>query len=181
MKFLNSIGESEIREQSIKVWGYPFEPAIVYPEKEIFYHQIEEIHVKQYPPTLKIGKELIFVSKSLENQLIAFTGRNQINLSERAANWELITEPFLDTTFTEEQTEATARMLERNGFSRGEITGLREEIGRQMYKYNFDTLLWEWGVLGLMDVLSAMKPKLKKEVFRNFYWRAMEIEQRNGN
>lgn len=66
-----------------------------------------------------------------------------------------------------------------NGISEEELARLREEAGEQLYKYNFDTMLWDWCNLGLSDVLAAMKPKLGKKEFEDFYWRAMEIEQRN--
>lgn len=180
MKFLNTLGETEIGVQSIKIRDYPFEPASVFPQKEIYADQMEAIHLKQSPPTIKINSELIFISKESAPQLAAFAERNQIILSERAANWDLITEPFLDTEFDETQQQATLKLLQQQGFTENEITALREEIGRQMHKYNFNTMLWEWGVLGLHDVLSAMRPKLNKAAFREFYWRAMEIEQRTG-
>ena len=39
-------------------------------------------------------------------------------------------------------------------------------------------MLWDWGVLGLSDVLGAMRVKYNKEEFVDFYNRAMEIQLR---
>lgn len=44
-----------------------------------------------------------------------------------------------------------------------------------MLKYNFDTMLWEWGGFDASDVLRAMRTKYRKEEFEDFYRRVMEI------
>lgn len=177
--FLCGIGESEINEKSIRIWNYPFEPASVYPEREIRFDVIDEIHKDQYPPTLKLNQELIFITRESLNQLTEFAYRNQIKLSKRVSNWNWITEPFLDMEASDKRKDQTAKILKENGISEKELLELREEIGHQMYKYNFDTMLWDWCNLGLADVLSAMRLKLDSKEFEDFYWRAMEIEQRN--
>ena len=176
--FLCGIGESKISEKSIAIWNYPFEPSVVYPEKEIQFNEVVEIHLNTYPPTIKIGEDLIFISKESEAQLKAFAHRNNIRIVERMSNWSWITEPFLDTEFDDEQKKRTIELLEGNGVSEKEAFKWRAEIEKQMYKYNFDTMLWEWEGFGLNDVLSAVRPTLAKEAFNDFYWRAMEIEQR---
>ena len=73
-------------------------------------------------------------------------------------------------------------MLERlleNGFTATEIDAVRAEVKKQMYAYNFDTMLWDWCSLSLSDVLSAMRAKYNKVQFRDFYSRALEIEKRS--
>ena len=40
-KFIVGIGESEIKVKSIRIWKYPFEPATIYPEKEIRFDENE--------------------------------------------------------------------------------------------------------------------------------------------
>jgi len=137
------------------------------------------MHLKEYPPSIKVNRELIFISKEFEQQLKEFADRNQIKCVSREANWNYLTEPFLDTEFDEKQQEATKKLLNNNGFTDDEIRATRATISKQMYKYNFDTMLWEWGFLGFQDVLSAMRPKFSKEEFRAFYWSAMEMEQRS--
>lgn len=70
--------------------------------------------------------------------------------------------------------------LKEKGIETTEVEKIRSEVGAHMYKYNFDTMLWDWCSLGLVDVLSAMRAKYNKEEFRDFYIRALEIEKR-GN
>lgn len=173
------MGELEIDEYSIKITKYPFEPSTCYPAREIQFDEIEAVHLDQYPPTIKLGNELIFISKEHLEALKDFANRNNLNTPKRASNWNWITEPFLDTEFDDAQRERTDELLENNGISREELKRIRNEISGPMQKYNFDSMLWEWHNLGLNDVLSAMMPILSKNEFRDFYWKAMEIEQRN--
>ncbi len=178
VKFFCGIGESEILDESIKTTDYPFEPSTVFPNKEIHFSEIDEIHLDEYPPTLKIGDELIFISREYIAELKEFTERNNIKEANRNSNWNRITEPFLDTEFDEEQKQKTIELLIENGFTEKEVADSRKEIADYMMEYNFGTMLWDWVSLGLNDVLSVMRVKLKKEEFQEFYWRAMEIEQR---
>jgi hypothetical protein len=176
--FFCGIGAAEIRESSIRITNYPFEPSLVYPEKEITANEIDEIHPDEFPPTLKIGGDLIFISREQIEELKAFAERNAIKTTKRNSNWNFITEPFLDTEFDEGQKRKTIELLEKNGVPERETNELRELVGAAMYKYNFDTMLWEWVNLGLLDVLSAMRATLSADEFREFYRRALEIEQR---
>ncbi len=179
-KFLCGIGESEIKQTEIIIDNYPFEPSQVHPNRIIHFSEIDEIHLDNYPPTIKMGAELIFISREKIEPLGAFAENNKIPTNKLNANWQWITEPFLDTEYSEDQKERTIKILNANGISRDEVKQLRAEISKQMLKYNFDTMLWEWAALGLDDVLPAMRPKFGKEAFEEFYWKAMEIEQRKG-
>ena len=69
--------------------------------------------------------------------------------------------------------------MNKGGISNDEINSIRNEVKDQMMKYNFDTMLWEWGGLGLEDVLAAMRAKYNKVKFDDFFKRAMEIQFRN--
>lgn len=178
--FACGIGKAEIKEQSIRISQYPFEASTFYPDREVSFNEIDEIHLSQSPLTIKVADELIFISKEHEEELKAFAKRNNLVNTKRNSNWDWITEPFLDTEFEDDQKEATTNILKERGISKKELKSIREEVEKQMYKYNFDTYLWEWCNLGLPDVLIAMRSKLNKEAFTNFYWRAMEIELRNN-
>ncbi len=177
-QFFCGIGVSEIRSHEIAISDYPFEPASVFPETVIPYSDVEEIHLDSYPITIKIQSELIFITKESLESLKLFAEKNSIRIAKRAANWQWITEPFLDTEFSEAEKQKSLQLLENNGISSFEVNKLRNQIAKQMYKYNFDTMLWEWGSLGLQDVLAAMRPGLSKPAFKDFYWEAMEVEQR---
>tara|TARA_R110002020_G_scaffold23460_5_gene78008 strand:- start:1441 stop:1731 length:291 start_codon:yes stop_codon:yes gene_type:complete len=89
-----------------------------------------------------------------------------------------ILEPYLDTEFTKENQERVTERLSENGIEPSEVDKIRGEVGMQMYKYNFDTMLWDWCSLGLADVLSAMRARYNTDEFRDFYKRALEIEKR---
>ena len=177
--FFCGIGESKILENVIKINDYPFKPSQVYPSKEINASEIAEIYLNNYPPTIKIGDELIFISREYVDELEKFADGNNIKKADCNSNWNTICDPFVDTEFDDEYKKRSIQNLKEKGFTEKGIADLREEIGEQMYKYNFDTMLWDWCGLGLKDVLSAMRVKLSEQDFEEFYWRAMEIEQRN--
>ncbi len=57
-----------------------------------------------------------------------------------------------------------------------QVAAIRKEVSQQMYRYNFDTMLWEWISLGLLDVLQAMRVAYSDRAFEEFYNKAMAIE-----
>ena len=177
-QFIRGMGNAEFLENAIRISGYPFEPSTVYPEKLIRAEDIDAIHPDTCPPTIRLKNELIFVSGEKVDALKNFADAHALKITARASNWDYITEPFLDTEFDEMQQKATMEVLAKNGISPEETNRLRAAIEGRMYKYNFDTMLWEWVNLGLLDVLLAMRPAMDKNAFRAFYWQAMEIEQR---
>ena len=125
-----------------------------------------------------MGHELIFISAEHKQDLSAFADRNKISLFERVELWAWILEPFLDTEFTDEHKERLYNLLEKYELNRQTVDCLRETVKEQMMKYNFDTMLWEWGMFGALDVLQAMRPKLSSADFNSFYKHVMEIALR---
>jgi hypothetical protein len=89
--------------------------------------------------------------------------------------WEMILEPFLDTEFTDDTNQRLNSNLEKFGLSKDHVDDLRKEVKTQMLKYNFDTMIWEWGGLDASDVLKAMRTKYKSDEFKDFYKRVMKI------
>ena len=180
MKNLESgFGNTKINTNTIVIENYPFEPAIVFPNKIIDAKEINAIQIDVNPPTLQIKKECIFIKAELKDELKKFAERNIIPFANQTLNWNWILEPYLDTEFTKENNLTTIKLLNKNGFEIAEINNLRNEVEKQMYKYNFGTMLWEWRSLGLFDVLSAMKITYNKNKFEKFYNKAMEIELRS--
>jgi len=106
---------------------------------------------------------------------------NKIRLTKHSWNWDWILEPYLDTEFTSDNEKRIEKCLSEVGIDKIETEKIRNEVGKQMYKYNFDTMLWDWCSLGLYDVLSAMRVKYNENEFREFYKRAIEIDKRNKN
>ena len=178
INLLCGIGESEIYTNTILIKEYPFEPSIAYPEKLIKASEIDAICIDFDILRIKIKHDIIFVSAEKKEQLKTFSKENKIPLFTYSWNWNWILEPYLDTEYTEENDQLVKERLKENGFDNIEIDEIRNEVGKQMYKYNFDTMLWEWCSLSLPDVLSAMRVKYNKERFREFYMRAIQIEKR---
>ncbi|WP_051336017.1 hypothetical protein [Aquimarina latercula] len=173
------IGNSEIQENAIWFYEYPFEPSIIYPERLVHASEIESIGIEFGAIKIFLKDDIVFISAEKKETLKAFAERNAIPLSPYSWNWDWILEPYLDTELTKENGELLITRLQENNFNETEIIKIRNEVEKSMYIYNFDTLLWEWNSLSLLDVLSAMRATYKKEDFRAFYKRALEIEKRN--
>ena len=168
-------GKVEFGEGTLTILGYPFEPSMAYGNKVFNATEIEEVQLKSLPPAIKTGNELIFISAGYKEQLSKFATDNNIAIVERADIWGWILEPFLDTEFTDDMSIRLDKLLDEYGQGEEKVASIRKEVGEQMMKYNFDTMLWEWTHLGAFDVLSAMRAKYNREEFREFYARVMEI------
>lgn len=174
-ELLVSMGQLTIGDDFLKIENYPFEPSIASEQKIFKIEQIEDIDFKSYPPTFRVGKELIFLTSEKKVELEEFAKRNNIKTIERPMIWGWILEPFLDTEFTKETDERLAKLLESYDLATDKVRSLRTEVETQMLKYNFDTMLWEWGGFDASDVLRAMRTKYNKKEFKDFYRRVMEI------
>jgi len=174
-ELLVSTGQLTIGDDFLKIENYPFEPSIAYGQTIFKTNQIDDIDFKSYPPTFRVGNELIYLTSEKKVELEEFATRNNIKTIERPMIWGWILEPFLDTEFTTETDQRLTKHLENYGLTADHVKSLRAEVETQMLKYNFDTMLWEWGGFDALDVLKAMRTKYKKEVFDNFYRRVMEI------
>lgn len=177
----SGIGASDINEKDIWVYNYPFEPSLVYPEKRIDAKEIISISTEFGMARVILKEDIIFISAEKKEALTSFANHNNIPLSPYSWNWDWILEPYLDTELTQENKEQIESRLLENGFSKTEIETIRKEVGKQMFHYNFSTMLWEWCSLSLPDVLSAMNALYTKEKFREFYKKALEIEKRNDS
>ena len=175
-EFFTPAGSSLIESDRIEITNYPFEPATVYPSATVMPGDIDDISIDSFPPMLRLKNELIFISAQLKEKLKAFAETNNIPIVKRTWNWDSILEPFLDTDYDDAHKRRTLDNLNRAGISNEQVAAIREEVREQMFRYNFDTMLWEWQAFGMDDVLRAMRPKYNKEQFKDFYWRAMEIE-----
>ncbi|WP_417784672.1 hypothetical protein [Tenacibaculum sp.] len=174
------IGKAKILENEIEISEYPFKPSIVFPNTKIKASEITAICYQSYPPLIRIYNEVIFISREHAKSLKEFTERNNITTFKETKNWNWLLEPYLDTENTPEEIIKINQLLNKHGFSDSEIMKIRTEVEKQMYKYNFDTMLWDWFSLGLPDVLAAMRVKYNEKEFTEFYKKAMEIELRKG-
>ena len=174
-ELLVPMGQLTIGDDFLKIENYPFEPSIAYGQTIFKTNQIDDIDFKSYPPTFRVGNELIFLTSEKKIELEEFAIKNNIKTVERSWIWDWILEPFLDTEFTNETDQRLTKLLESYGLTKDQVKSLRAEVETQMLKYNFDTMLWEWGGFGASDVLKAMRTKYKKDEYEDFYRRVMEI------
>jgi len=168
-------GTFSIEPDKISIEGYPFEPSKVYGLIDLFPHNIINIDVCSRPLTIRIGDELIFVPATESEELSRFALAHQIPFTKRDDVWGWLLEPFLDTEYTKETDKRVALLSSEYGLSETQVQLIRNEVATQMFKYNFDTMLWEWCCLGAEDVLRAMRAKYSAEEFSDFYRRAMSI------
>lgn len=178
---LCGIGKSKITYTEILIFDYPFEPSIAYPNKTIKANEIDFISLDFGVCKVYIANDIVFVSAEKKDKLRDFAESNKIKLTEHSWNWDWVLEPYLDTEFTQENEQRVLERLVENGIEKQEVDQIRAEVAKQMHKYNFDTMLWDWSSLSLIDVLSAMRAKYNKNEFKVFYKKAIEIDKRNKN
>ncbi|SEJ25192.1 hypothetical protein SAMN05216327_107355 [Dyadobacter sp. SG02] len=169
------LGTFSIETDKIRIEGYPYKPPVAYGSIELFHQNIINIDVSKRPLTVRTGDELIFVPASEIEKLSRFALANQIPFIERDDVWSWLLGPFLDSEYTEETHQKLAALLSAYGLSETQVRLTSKEVAIQMFKYNFDTMLWEWCSLGSDDVLRAMRVKYNSEEFLHFYRRAMSI------
>ena len=177
-KVLCGIGKSEIRENEIYISEYPFEPSVAYPNKLIKATDIISISADFGFCKIYVDNDIVFVTSEQKTELLKFAEKNKITLKKHSWNWDWILEPYLDTEFTADTEKRIEKCLTKVGIDKIETDKIRNEVGKQMDKYNFDTMLWDWCSLGLSDVLSAMRVKYDRIEFKEFYKRAIEIDKR---
>lgn len=170
------LGEVTFKDNNIEIKDYPFKPSVLYFNSIIQGSNIHDINLKSRPLTINISNnELVFIAFKHKENLEEFAIKNKIPIIERPRIWEWILEPFLDTEFTNDSKLKVTKNLKEYALNEEVVESLRNEVKIQMYKYNFDTMLWEWISLDACDVLLAIRPKYKEEKFKEFYFRVMKI------
>ncbi|MCX5661439.1 MAG: hypothetical protein NTW19_17290 [Planctomycetota bacterium] len=180
--------EVEFTSSGIVFHEYPYPPASVHRDGHLPYSAIRE--VGDWGDIWTQRGEVLFVPGAQKEDLAAAAERNAIPLVRRVDVWELLLEPFLDTTFDADYQERTLVTLERNGIGRDESRRIRRRLRGAMISYNITSGLWDWIGLGLSDVLDAkMGIRVGSAVpwwrrislgrDETFYWWAMEIANRS--
>ena len=161
----------------VRLRDYPFAPSRVYPEAFVAAGDIGSVCFHG-PAYLEVGDDFVVVSKEHEPELRALMSEHGIPERRSGLIWEFLLEPYLDTELPPEQEAHLLDRLAARGVPPEEVTAVRDEVGDVMYAYNFNTRLWEWTGFGLHDVLCAMRAFYRPADFRDFYWRAIELEGR---
>lgn len=170
------IGEFRFDADHLLIKNYLFKTST--PDIRIKATDIKNVALESTPPTIRVGDELLFISESLKSSLALFAYAHNIPIVERIDIWGWIAEPFLDTEYTDDTHIRLNNLLLEYGVTNDDVSNLRKKIEAQMLKYNFDTMIWEWGHLGLCDVLRAMRPKYNTNDFQDFYTEVMQIALR---
>lgn len=165
-----------IEPHKIVLENYPFKPSKAYPYMVLNAHDIHAVVLKSHPPQLCYKGDWIFIAVEKLQELTVFVETNAIRTAPKNWVWDYILEPFLDTAHTKEEAERTLHALVEKGMHSAQVAAIRKEVSQQMYRYNFDTMLWEWVSLGLLDVLQAMRVAYSDRAFEEFYNKAMAIE-----
>ena len=165
-----SLGKVIIESDTIYLIDYPFKSHRKVPCKDII-----NIDITAAPPTIRVGNELLFISATEKGRLTEFAQANHLPLVDRADIWDWLLVPFLDTEYSDEMHQRLNNLLSKYGLNKEKVAEIRQEVNPQMFKYNFDTMLWEWVHLGALDVLGAMRAKYTPGDFADFYRRVMDI------
>jgi hypothetical protein len=179
-QLLAPTGEVIVGDDHIEIRNYLFEPSVAFGRTTFHAAEIGDLDLTAHPPTMRIDRELIFLTAEKKAELDAFAQRNKVKIASREPIWDWILEPFLDTEFTRDQEARLESLLALHGLDPGIVGEIRKEVEVQMIKYNFDTMLWAWTGLGACDVLRAMRTAYDRDVFRIFYRRVMAVALAGG-
>lgn len=179
-QLLAPTGEVIVGDDHIEIRNYLFEPSVAFGRTTFHAAEIGDLDLTAHPPTMRIDRELIFLTAEKKAELDAFAQRNRVPTVSREPIWDWILEPFLDTEFTRDQEARLESLLALHGLDPGIVGEIRKEVEVQMIKYNFDTMLWAWTGLGACDVLRAMRTAYDRDVFRIFYRRVMAVALAGG-
>jgi hypothetical protein len=116
---------------------------------------LTEVCCGWWPPTVRTREgEYLFVPATQMRQLADFAEANGVAFVDREDLWTWVLEPFLDTEFSDDDTERVVALLERGGLPRDELRRLRARVEGPMLELT--AITWEWQHYGLADVLTAM-------------------------
>lgn len=124
--------------------------------------QIREV-VYGWPPMVWMNDGLVHCVKNSNLLIRTFCEVNNIPMTERFDAWSSLSDPFLDTEFSEEANQRTNQNLRDSGFTDKEITSIRDKIEKPMLYLTAVT--WEWTHYGLDDVRKALGLNLIDKLF----------------
>jgi hypothetical protein len=174
------IDDVEFRPDAVVFDKYPFPGARVHPSGSVPWSEVVEVDPEAAPPELRVAGETLFISATHKDELRRAAEAHGVPIVSRYDVWDLLLEPFLDTTFDDET--GTLELLERNGVSAEEVRRIRDAVGKRVLAYN--SVLWDWVHLGMYDLFLAHRPNAVTRLvgadgeFRELYRWAQEIAQR---
>lgn len=169
---------SEIFEHEIAIARYPYKHATVYGSLvKIPANRITGLFSSPGEAAFILdSKEVIFLAPEQKEHLNAFAQRNGITSLNAPDIWGLLSEPFLDTEYTEADRLRDYQTLGKLGFSQAEVKKLRRKIFFTMHSLTFAT--WEWRFYSTDDLLRAYATINPFRFTKKFYWQVMEVALR---
>jgi hypothetical protein len=164
-------------EDSVEFFSYPFRPSSVFWRPIVASSLIKDVDLSKSPPELRLQSgEILFVSETQSKELEHFATRLGLPIVTREDVWADLLMPFLDTQLPLSCHKHALLRLKRCGFSRAEVRQIRNRVKTAMLLYN--SFVWEWVHLGLLDVLEAVNRLSWRWTFKRFYFYAMEVANR---
>lgn len=177
---------ADFDDRGITFREYPFPPASVRRDRHLPWAQVRDVDPDAAPPEVRtVDGETLFVDARQAADLWTACAAAGRPIVHRIDVWDLLLEPYLDTSFDAEDRERTLTTLERCGISRRESSEIRRRVGGTMLAYN--SVLWDWVHLGLYDLLTVtrraptlltLRHRLSSRRYATFYRWAMEIADR---
>jgi len=168
----------------IQIMQYPFRPASIKRRGRVLLSAIRDVDPAATPPEIRtLSGETLFISAEQKQEFEAYIEDTQLPIVHRIDVWHLLLEPFLDTEFSSKQQEETLAVLGSLGLLPTEVSNIRDSGA--MLAYNF--FLWDWGHLGLFDLLTAthqglnwlsVQHRLYPKSYTKFYWSALVMADR---
>lgn len=164
-------------KENVVFLNYPFRPASIFPDGFVRAAQIRDIDPGAIPPEIHLKSgEILFAWHAEAKELEGFARNNRIPLVKRRDNWRDLLEPFQDKQLSDNETKATVRRLEKQGFAASEIEKIRKRVRAAMLSYG--GIAWDEHYLGLAEVLEAVSQYSFARTFKHFYGEAMAISNR---
>jgi len=172
----------QFEADGLRFIDYRYPPAVCYPNGKITLTDIIDVS-DDHPPRLRVRpRDVLFVTRTQTEELRTFAKEHQIPIVDRYDPWSYVLEPFLDTSFTEEDERRTNQLLKYNGINETQLREWRDRFKSTMRSYNLDSGLWEWVNLGATDLLDAhlgllasLRFKLSEAKFSELYRTVIDV------
>ncbi len=169
------VWSAAIVDGGILLSPYDFPGSAFHPRGLCPWDEVREIDPGAWPPEARTAGEVLFVPAGRRAALEQAAAGHGIPVVARLDVWALLLEPFLDTELSDAEQRRTAELLAGAGIGPELRERLRATVGPAMIAYNFDSMLWEWVHLGLLDALCALRGRSADEDFARFYREAMAL------
>jgi hypothetical protein len=172
-----NLGTVDFAPDAVVFTEYPFPGSRVHRGGAVPWAEVVEVNPEAAPPELRTADEVLFIHAERKDELRRAAEEHGVPVVDRVDVWDLLLEPYLDTSFKEDDQERTLSQLEQNGVPRDAAQRIRDQVGKRMLEYN--STFWDWVHLGMCDLFDAHRG-MDEPRFRELYAWAQEIALRAG-